>query len=98
MSFDLLSGDYLSPAPSSAASATSFFSDDEDLVDDSHLASTPLPATDFEPSDSLTTDATDAAVDPAADWRRIGRDLRGIADHFASTRSQVKIISFERIN
>lgn len=96
MAFDLLGGDYSSSTPSSASSTTSFFSDVDDFVDNSHLVSTPLSATDLEPSDSLTTDSTDAAVDPAADWRRIGRDLRGIADHFASTRSQVNY--FECIN
>lgn len=73
MPFDLL------PSPASASSTTSFFADEcppVDLEQFQHDSGRLSPA----------ADDTDAGVDPSADWRQVGRDLRGIADHFASTR------------
>lgn len=81
LAFDLL------PSPTTSSSTVSFFADYPPLSSDmsEHLHRTDLDA-------SLPVDATDAADASAADWRQVGRDLRGIADHFASTRrSQVKI-------
>ncbi|KAI9552079.1 hypothetical protein GHT06_022416 [Daphnia sinensis] len=75
MAFDLL------PSPTTSSSTVSFFADYPPLSSDisEHVHRTDLDA-------SLPVDATDAADASAADWRQVGRDLRGIADHFASTR------------
>lgn len=80
MPFDLL------PSPTTSSSTVSFFADYPPLSSDisEHLQRT----TDLDAS--LPVDAPDADTS-TADWRQVGRDLRGIADHFASTRrSQVK--------
>lgn len=77
MSFDLLPESY--PPPDSALSTSSAFSYDfrpEDVLSSTLIASS-----------ASTSDATDASPS-SADWRRVGRDLRGIADHFASSRLQ----------
>ncbi|XP_046444153.1 putative protein TPRXL [Daphnia pulex] len=75
MAFDLL------PSPSTTSSTVSFFADYSPLSSDisDHRTAADLDT-------SLPVDATDAADASAADWRQVGRDLRGIADHFASTR------------
>jgi hypothetical protein len=75
MAFDLL------PSPSTTSSTVSFFADYSPLSSDisDHRTTADLDT-------SLPVDATDAADASAADWRQVGRDLRGIADHFASTR------------
>lgn len=75
MAFDLL------PSPSTTSSTVSFFADYPPLSSDisDHRTTADLDT-------SLPVDATDAADASAADWRQVGRDLRGIADHFASTR------------
>ena len=87
MAFDLL------PSPTTTSSTVSFFADYPPLSSDisEHRTTTSIADLDT----SLPVDATDAADASAADWRQVGRDLRGIADHFASTRrSQVNFNSY----
>lgn len=75
----------LLPTPASTSSTVSFFDDDFPPLpaDAEHLSGRLSPATD-------DTDAGASPTDASADWRQVGRELRGIADHFASTRrSQV---------
>ena len=88
MPFDLL------PSPTTSSSTVSFFADYPPLSSD--MAE--LQRTSADLDTSLPVDATDAADASAADWRQVGRDLRGIADHFASTRrSQVNsILTFQK--
>lgn len=81
----------------SAASTSSTFSYDdlppfrpEDLTTSSISA---VDATDASPSSSNNNDSTSSST--TADWRRVGRDLRGIADHFASTRHQTHQVNFK---
>ena len=87
MAFDPL------PSPTTTSSTVSFFADYPPLSSDisEHRTTTSIADLDT----SLPVDATDAADASAADWRQVGRDLRGIADHFASTRrSQVNFNSY----
>ena len=80
----------LSAAPSSSASTVAFFSDFE------YATMTPAtpwtPSTPSTPSTAFHYDAAGAGSDVAdgddcaGEWRRVGRDLRSIADAFAATR------------
>ena len=93
LTFDLVATPTLS-----AASSVSFFADDgyssspPSAFYDAWSADTPAAeASPLPPAASIgaahdTTDAA-AASCPTANWRQVGRDLRGIADHFASTRA-----------
>ena len=89
----------------SAASTSSTFSYDdlppfrpEDLTSSSISA---VDATDASPSNNNDSTLSSNSSSTSADWRRVGRDLRGIADHFSSTRHHqtvnFKFLTFKKI-